>query len=310
MSVWFLSGALPALAAAAGGGAPGFPMTLRDALGRTVTVPEPPARIVSLTPSVTEILYALGLGDRVIGVSKWSDYPAEAQAKPAVGDALALNYEKLIALEPDLVVGDANLVKNFLQKLSELKLRVFAIAPTSLDEVMEAVLQVGAVTGRKTQADKVVQEMKKRRDAVVAALKGLPESRKPRVFVEIWNEPLMTAGPGSFIDELVKLAGGRNIAFDAGSAWPQFSPELVVARNPEVIVLTQFNKKEVEKRAAWGDLAALKRGRVHEIDSSPLVRTSPRLVEGLELLARLFHPEIFPVSEVRDNTATGRDGGR
>lgn len=270
-----------------------YPLTVVDGLGRTVRLEKAPQRIISLTPSVTENLFALGLDDQIVGVSSYSNYPAAAQSKPVIGDALHLSYEKVIALEPDLVVGDAQLVPKYLEKLEELGVTVLAINPTSLAEVMEAMLLLGRVTDRETEARAVVKEMQDKIHRVETALSGLTPEEKPLVFVEVWDDPLMTCGPGSFMQELIQRAGGRNLAADADGAWVQYSSELVVERDPDIIILTRAYKDKVKARTAWRDIKAVKNDRIIVIDSDPFVRTTPRLAGALLQLAEIIHPERF-----------------
>ena len=197
-----------------------------------------PQRIISLAPSITENLFALGAGDRVVGVTSWCDYPAEAQTKTVIGDAMNLNLELLLSLEPDLVVGDSNLVASHIESLQEFGIEVFVIAPTDLAGVRQSLLELGDAIGASERARELAAEMEQRQRELVASVST---AEKIRVFVEIWNEPLMTAGPGSFIDEIIGLAGGENIAHDADNPWPMFSEELVIERDPQVVILTAFN---------------------------------------------------------------------
>lgn len=270
-----------------------FPKTIRDGLGREVTIGKAPQRLVSLTPSVTENLYALGLGDRVVGVSSFSDYPPEAASKPVVGDAFQLNYEEILLLEPDLIIGDAQLVKNYMAKLEELGLPVLAINPSNLREVMDALMLLGKATGAVDAAAQVIGEMEDKIQWVETAVRDLPHEARPLVFVEVWDEPLMTCGPGSFMQELIELAGGQNLAADAGDAWVEYSSELVVERDPEVILLTRPYVDELMARSAWQGISAVRNGRVVEVNSDPFVRTTPRLADALVELATILHPEKF-----------------
>jgi iron complex transport system substrate-binding protein len=270
-----------------------FPKTIRDGLGREVTIGKAPQRLVSLTPSVTENLYALGLGDRVVGVSSFSDYPPEAASKPVVGDAFQLNYEEILLLEPDLIIGDAQLVKNYMAKLEELGLPVLAINPSNLREVMDALMLLGKATGAVDAAAQVIGEMEDKIQWVETIVRDLPHEARPLVFVEVWDEPLMTCGPGSFMQELIELAGGQNLAADAGDAWVEYSSELVVERDPEVILLTRPYVDELMARSAWQGISAVRNGRVVEVNSDPFVRTTPRLADALVELATILHPEKF-----------------
>lgn len=238
-----------------------------------------PQRIVSLAPSITENLFALGAGDRVVGVTSWCDYPAEAQTKTVIGDAMNLNLELLLSLEPDLVVGDSNLVASHIESLQEFGIEVFVIAPTDLAGVRQSLLELGDAIGASERARELAAEMEQRQRELVASVST---AEKIRVFVEIWNEPLMTAGPGSFIDEIIGLAGGENIAHDADNPWPMFSEELVIERDPQVVILTAFNLEEALARSAWQGITALQRGQVFEVDPNLYSRTTPRLLDALE----------------------------
>lgn len=238
-----------------------------------------PQRIISLAPSITENLFALGAGDRVVGVTSWCDYPAEAQTKTVIGDAMNLNLELLLSLEPDLVVGDSNLVASHIESLQEFGIEVFVIAPTDLAGVRQSLLELGDAIGASERARELAAEMEQRQRELVASVST---AEKIRVFVEIWNEPLMTAGPGSFIDEIIGLAGGENIAHDADNPWPMFSEELVIERDPQVVILTAFNLEEALARSAWQGITALQRGQVFEVDPNLYSRTTPRLLDALE----------------------------
>ena len=275
------------------GRAADFPAVIIDGLDREILMEKAPQRLISLAPSITENLYALGLGDKVVGVSDYSNYPPEAQEKPIIGDALNLNYEQILMLEPDLIIGDAQVVRTFISKLDELGLPVLAINPTNLPELMDALLLLGEATGAQEKALEVVAEMKDKIRYVQSTLGDLSEDERPLVFVEIWNEPLMTCGPGSFMQELIELAGGRNLAADAPGAWVEYSSELVVERDPDVILLTWPYEDEVMARSAWQTVKAVKQGRVVTVDSEPFVRTTPRLADALVELAKILHPERF-----------------
>lgn len=270
----------------------GSPVTVTDDLGRRVVLPRVPERIISIAPSNTEILFALGLGDRVIGVTDSCDYPAKAKARPKVG-SIELDYEKILDMRPDLVVAVGSLQRQAIERLSQLGVTVLAVDPKSIDGVLHAMTLIGKATGAEGRASDLVTSLSLRIERIAAKVATLESSARPRVFVEIWNEPLMTAGPGTFIDELVSAAGGQNIAHDAAGEWPQFSAEAVIERDPEVVVLTNFNRAEALVRPAWWGISAYRAGRVYEVHPDLLVRPGPRLVEGLETLAKLLHPEMF-----------------
>lgn len=268
------------------------PVTVIDDLGREVILRQTPAKIVSIAPSNTEILFALGLGDKVVGVTDSCDYPEAAKSKPKVG-SVELDYEKIVEIAPDLVVAVGSLQRQAIDRLSELGICVLAVDPKTVDGVLHAITLTGKATGAEDRAATLVAELSRRIEAVTAKVSSIGASARPRVFVEIWNEPLMTAGPGTFVDELISAAGGENIAHDARGEWPQFSAEAVIERDPEVVILTGFNKAEALARPAWQGISAYRSGRVHELHPDLLVRPGPRLVQGLEELAKLLHPEAF-----------------
>lgn len=245
-----------------------------------------PQRIVSVTPSVTEALFALGVGDKVVGVTSWCTYPPEATERTIIGDAFNLNMEVLLSLQPDLVIGDSTLVAGHIEQLRALGIEVGTIDPTTLDEVIDSMITLGELVGDQKGGKALSENMRSRLSELTS---HVPAGSSKRVFVEIWYEPLMTVGPGSFLDELINLAGGENIAEDTGQPWPQFSEEQVLARDPEVIILTNYNKAEALQRPAWQNLAAYKTGDVYEVNPDLYVRSTPRLLDGLAELISFIH---------------------
>ena len=268
-----------------------FPVKLRDDSGVELRLAHRPGRIVSLSPSATEILFALGLEKEIVGVTRYCDYPPAAKAKEKIGD-LNLDYEKIVALRPELVLAVGNMPAQSLARLRSLGLAVLAYSPTDLTSVMGAVEKIGLVTGRQQEARELTAAMRRRVQAVRDKLATLMETEKPRVFVEIWMDPVMTAGPGTFTAELIRLAGGRDIAADA-KPWSPFSQELVLVRNPQIIISQCGSAAQIVKRPSWATLAAVRDGRVHDVDQNLFSRPGPRLVEALEILARLLHPARF-----------------
>jgi len=274
-------------------------ITVTDQLGRTVTVPPNPQRIISIAPSNTEILFALGLGDRVIGVTTYCNYPPEALDKPRIGDFSTPNLEEIVAAEPDLILA-ANIHKDVGVPLFESRgLTVVALSPDTVNEVLDAIRLVGKVTGTEDRAQSLVAGMQARIDAVTDKTAQLPDSEKPRVFYTVWHDPLMTAGSGTFMDELIYLAGGINIAHDL-SGYPDIGLETVIAADPQVMVagvgmgegedlslifLTDEDRLE--------DTAARRNGRIYAIDMDIIGRPGPRLVDALEQFARFLHPQLF-----------------
>lgn len=270
-----------------------WPMTLQDDEGRSVTVPAPPRRIISLAPSNTEILFAIGAGAQVVGVDTFSDYPAEATKIQKVGDLLNPNHELMIALQPDLILAIAGSQKMW-EKAAAQGVPVVVVQPKDLNGVIASIEQIGRISGAAAAAS-VAAEMRTRLQAVQQAVASAKE--RPRVFYEVWHDPLMTAGPGSFVHDLIHLAGGSNVAGDTKNPWPEVSLESMLTANPEVILSGDAEwagKLAAGALPAWQGTAAAKSRRVLAVDPSLVSRPGPRMIGGLETVARALHPELFP----------------
>jgi iron complex transport system substrate-binding protein len=266
---------------------PAASLQIVDATGTRVVLPRPAARVVSLAPSVTEVLWALGAGPQVVGVSSADDYPPEVRARPRVG-GVRVDEERLASLRPELVVGLLSLQGPVLARLRALGYRVVALEANSLEEVYRSVVLLGEVTGHVEAARRLVDGMRREEAAVTSRLRG----RRPvRVFVQVWDQPFITTGGGTFTDDLVRRAGGHNVFADR-RGWPQVSEEEIVARDPQCVVVLGKGADRLRRRAAWQHTAALRRGCVGEVDPSWTVRPGPRAVAGLRALARLLHPEV------------------
>ena len=271
-----------------------FPITVEDAVGNTVTIDAEPERIISLAPSHTETLFALGLGDRVVGVTEYCNYPPEATEKPMVGGFSNIDLEQVVGLEPDLVLATSMHVAETVPALQEHGVTVFVADPQTVLEVLETTRTIGQITGQDEAAKVLIARMQERIDAVQETIGDAP---RPKVFWELGPE-LYTAGPGSFLNDLILVAGGENVAADADSPWPQLSMEAIVLKDPDVVVLADHNYGEtaemVKERPGWEDIAAVREGRIIEITNDDIVsRPGPRIVEGLEFLAQAFHPDLF-----------------
>jgi len=282
----------------AGAVVPGAGTTVTDDAGRTVSVPSNPQRIVSLAPSNTEILFALGLGDQVVGVTDFCDYPAEAKSKEKVG-GVTPNVEQIVALNPDLVVtisGDP-FPAELINRLEELKIATLVLSPKDLDSVYHDIELVGQVTGKQAEAKKLVDDMKARAQAVAKKCENV--ATRPMIFYELdATDPAkpFTVGPGSWHDTFIQIAGGTNVAAKAASPWVQFSMEELVKANPDLIVLGDANwgvtADAVRAREGWGNLKAVQSGAIYPIDDNLISRPGPRVVGGLEALAKIIHPEL------------------
>ncbi|MBI4589659.1 MAG: cobalamin-binding protein, partial [Candidatus Rokubacteria bacterium] len=271
---------------------PAGAFTVRDMLGREVTLAAPPQRIISLVPSVTEVIYALGGEERLVGVTDYCDWPPAARQKPRVGSMLAPNLETIVALRPDLVVAtsEGNRQETFIQ-LRRLNIPVFTVNPHRLSDVLAVFTQLGALTGRQAHVGPLTEAVTRRIKAVTNAVKPYP---RPKVLYVLWPEPLIVPGREGLVTELIELAGGTSITALAADAYPRFSLEAVVARAPEVIILARHGGDGTPLlRAPWERLTtlpAVRARRVHSVDGTYLHRYGPRVVDGLEMLARVIHP--------------------
>ncbi len=276
---------------------PTAPGAVIDDLGRSVNIEGIPQRIVSLDPSNTEILFALGLGDKVVGVTEYCDYPPEAKDKEKVGKTKPPDIEKIIALQPDLILAASYQAEDVIPTLEEMKFPVFALAPKNLDEVLKDIEAVGWLTGSDSKASKLVAELESRVKAITDEIERLEPEEKPRVFYICWTDPIYTGGRKTFIDDLIVRAGGENLFADI-EGYKTVDVEAVIARDPEVIIASTMlgagNAPEwVRSEPLLKNVAARRNERICEIDPHLIDRHGPRIVEGLEDVAKCIHPEIF-----------------
>jgi cobalamin transport system substrate-binding protein len=271
-----------------------FPATLTDFQNRSVTLPARPERLVSIGPSITAFLFALGAGPRVVGVDDFSDEPAEAATRAHVG-GIKVNFEKVVALKPDLVFS-VKFSDGTIEKLQSASLNVLVVDPQSVSDVAKTATLLGKAVG--ADGETLAQSIQQRVDAVKAKTSSI--AARPRVYHEIdASDPakIFTVGPGSYINDLIDIAGGANIAARAASAYPQLSAEEILRSDPEVIVLaaSDYSAKpnEVAARQGWSVIAAVKSGRIVTIDPNLINRPGPRVGEAAEAYAKLVHPELF-----------------
>jgi len=270
-----------------------FPVTVTDFQGRSVSVPAKPARIVSIGPSNTEFLFALGAGDRVVGVDDFSDEPAAAKAKEKVG-GVKVNLEKVASLKPDLVVT-VKFSDGTIEKLQTLAPTVLVVDPQSTADVGKTAILLGRAVG--ADGERLAADIEARLAAVRTKTAG---ATKPRVFHEVdASDPAkpFTVGPGSFIDDLITIAGGANAAAKAGSAYPQLSLEEIVRTDPEIIVLGDADYgvtvEQVAARPGWSAISAVKTRRIFPVASSLVSRPGPRIADAAEAYAKILHPELY-----------------
>lgn len=269
--------------------------TLSDQAGRTVSVPENPVRVISLAPNITEIIYAIGCGDRLKGAVSHSDYPEAAKALPRVGDYIRLDMEKIVSLEPDLCIAikDGN-PKEAVMRLESLGVPVYAVNPRSLDSVMASVLVIGELLNASGQAAALVEDMRARIRRVEQTT--AQAASKPLVFFQIGISPIVSAGHDTFIHELIEKSGGVNLAGNR-SSYPRYSLEEIIVAAPEMIVMTTMEQENatddrLSRWRQWPNVPAVRNQRIHIVNSDIFDRPAPRLIDALEMLARLIHPEL------------------
>lgn len=279
---------------------PAFLIELTDQVGNTVTISKMPEKIVSLAPSNTEIIYALGLEDRMVAGTEYDDYPEEAKSKPKIGGFYTVDIERVVAFQPDLVLAAGTHKDTITPALSRFGITTLTLAPKNLNEVMAAIILVGQATGSGDSAERLVSDMSSRIKAVTDRTEALAASERPGIFYILWYDPLMTVGPKTIISELINKAGGSNIAAGLEGDYPKMSLETVIIANPAMIITDgghgeggglplAFAQSEPRLEA----VDARQNNRVYEIDSDLVTIAGPRIVEGLEEMARLIHPEIF-----------------
>jgi len=269
--------------------------TVRDAMGKDIRFEQPPSRIVSLAPSITEILFALGLGERVVGVTTYSDYPVEANLKPRVGSYINLNVEKIISLTPELVIGtkDGNR-KNVTDLLEQAGVKVFIINPRNVEASIQTIERVGMAAGVPERGGALRKTLEGRLSRIRELVS---HQRKPDVFMQINLKPIMTVNRDTFLNDLIRLSGGHNIFENEPFHYPRINVEEIIARKPEVIMISsmELGGRFEAAREEWLKLTvipAARDKRVHLIDSDISNRPGPRILDALEIMARFVHPEV------------------
>ncbi len=267
-----------------------------DELGRKMTVPDDLKRVVSLAPSITEIIFALGKEDLLKGVSRFSDFPAAAEKLPSVGSYVHLDLEKIVALKPDLCIGikDGNPIA-VVRKLEHLGIPVYAVDPRDLNAVLDTVIQLGHLLGADQKAQAIVSDMRTRIERVKSLVAASPD--KPRVFFQIGVSPIVSAGTQTYIHELILMAGGKNLA-EGPVPYPRYSREQVLGLSPDVMIITSMARgtsfDRVKKQwSKWPFMPAVRDNRILLLDSNLCDRPTPRLIDGLEQVAEAIHPDLY-----------------
>ncbi len=277
-----------------------FPMTITDDVGRKVTIGSIPTRIISLSPAITEILFAVGAGPAVIGNTKYCDYPADAVKVTKIGgySADSISVETIISLEPELVLAEGDRHEAVISALEQANIPVLAIETNSLNDIYANIELAGKITDHEYEAAAVVKEMMVRVDRIEEKIAAIPEEDRLTVFWEVWDEPLLTAGPNTFIGKIIQAAGGVNIFSELTEDWPAVSAEEVVQRNPAVILGPDTHgdtliAEQLVARSGWEQVDAVKTNRIFLIDGDASSRPGPRIVDALESIARSLYPDLF-----------------
>jgi iron complex transport system substrate-binding protein len=275
-----------------------FPVKIKDGSGQEVTIIEKPERIVSVLPSNTEISFALGLGKEIVGVSDYDNYPKEVSKKEKIG-GLEINVEKVISLKPQLVLANSTNSKQSLQQLRDAGIPVLVVNDAeSFKQVYQSIEMIGKATGEKQEAKEVIQGMKKKLASILGKVKTISDDEQKKVFVEVSPEPeIYTAGKNTFIDEILTMIHAKNAAKKL-DGWVKMNDEAVIEMNPDIILTTYgyYTKDPVGKvlsRKGWQEVKAIKNKQVVDVNSDLVTRPGPRLVEGVEALAKTIYPDNF-----------------
>lgn len=276
-----------------------YPLTIEDASGRKITVEEEPEKIVSTSPSETEILFALGLDDKIVGVSDYADYPEAALDKDKVGGVVDPNAEAIIDLEADIVISGISMSEDVVDKLANLDLTIYKNDGQSLDEILNNILKIGKLVNAQAEAEELVADMQADIDEVKEAVKDVPEEEKQKVYLEF--TPGWTVGSGEFLDELIQVAGGINVASEL-DGWAEVNEEKIIEEDPDVILYAKdavdFETEEpledlIRERSGWEKISAIENDRVIGIDENTVSRIGPRVTDALKKFAEAIYPELY-----------------
>lgn len=275
----------------------GYPLIITDDAKREVILLKEPKRIVSLSPSNTEIVFAIGKGDDLVGVTDYCDYPEDANKIEKIGGFSQPNIEKIIALKPDVVLA-SGIHADYIKTLDRLNVPVIILDPKSIRDVPGNIELLGMALNEEVNAHKTADDMRKTINVITSKTQSLSEEKKPRVYYELWHEPYTTAGPGTFVNDIIELAGGRNIAADASTEYPQYSLESIIEKDPEIIIFSHhysshYRASDFMIRVNWQAISAVAHGKIYEVDPNHVQRATPRLILGLKKFAEIIHPEIF-----------------
>jgi len=278
-----------------------FPQVVEDDLERTVRLEHRPLRIVSMTPSHTEVLFAIGAGNQIVGVTTYCNFPPEAEQCDKIGgfSEKSISLEKIVALKPDLVLASSEAQRSLVSRIEQFDIPICAVDATSIDDVYRIIDLIGRLADRQIEAERLVTSMQSRVTAVESRAKQVPEAERVDVFYQVWDKPLMTASKQSVIGEMIERSCATNLFADSQKAYPIVSEEALLETNPHVILVTSHGDDERERaelleRPGFKNFDAVKSNRIHFLEEDIVSRFSPRLADGLEATARAIYPSHFP----------------
>lgn len=270
-----------------------FPISVTDDLGRKVTLKDKPQRIVSLAPANTEILFALGLEKQVVGVTTFCDYPSGARRKAKIGDFMNPNIEKIVSLKPDLVLGTGGVQQALVEALGKAGITLYVSDPKDITGVINNIQEIGKITGRDEQAEKVSASM---RAEINEVKKKVAKEKAPSVFYEVSYNPLYTAGKKTFVNDIIAISRGVNVAAKAGEGYIVYSLESLIKDDSTIYIVVEGSMndpKQIKERAGYEVLSAVKNNRVYTVDDNLVSRPGPRITKGLKEVAKIIHPQAF-----------------
>lgn len=269
---------------------------LTDETGRNVMVPQSAKKIVSLAPSITEILFALGLNEEIAAVTDFCDYPAAASTKPKIGGFVNPDIERIVSLKPDLIIGirDGNRMDT-VHRLNDFGFPVYLIDPKGFDGIMLTINNIGEIVGRQDEARRISRNMLLKKKEAMSLTQSLS---KPKVFFQVGDAPIVTVGRGTLADDLIRLAGGKSISEDEPMSYPLYSVETILSKAPEIIIMSSMEGSKdylnlIRKWQNWTTLPAVRMNAIHVVDSNLVDRPTPRIEKGIDALMRIIHPEVL-----------------
>ncbi|MAX36104.1 cobalamin-binding protein [Gimesia sp.] len=283
-----------------------YPVTVTDYRGQDVTIQKQPQRMISLLPSHTEILFAIGAAEQMVGCTTLCDYPPETSElkKIAFANPGSISLEALVELQPDLIILGGDYHRLLAEQLEKIQVPVLSFESQSLADIEKSIQGIAKATGHTSRGKQLIHQINADIQAIQEQIKPFQERGRPRVFYQVWDQPLMTAGPESFIGELITLVSGENIFSDVKIAYPQVSEETLIVRNPDVILLPGLKNNQqadpreaiatLQQRPGWQEMTAVKNQRIYIIEDDLISRPGPRVVQGLQKVAQALYPEAFP----------------